>query len=365
MTFHMNTTRSFLTSLSVALLLAVTSSAQCGQGTNGKACCQSAPTAKVKVESEVAKQPKSQKGAVKSSKVVKLFNDVCPITKAPTSASSQTMVHAGYEISVCHPSCIAGFKMLGKAQQTAWIAGFTGANKRTAFPKPKPGQVEKSCCGSCGTSAKKADECGPEGCIEDASKGKQTKKGEAGGACSDCATDAKQGKGKQAKKGEAGGACSDCATDAKQGKGKQAGKGNDASQGPELNGRTTATVPAPYLKRLQSILGEELYARDYYQAASKAFGARKFANLSRAEQRHADAIASAIHYLGGKPVLSHSRPIVVPKTAAESERVCQDIEKLVIKEYKGLIQDCPDPALLKMLNSIQSANQRHLQAVGG
>ena len=35
----------------------------------------------------------------------------------------------------------------------------------------------------------------------------------------------------------------------------------------------------------------------------------------------------------------------------------------MIKIYAGLIEDCPDPALLPMLENIQAANRRHLNAV--
>tara|TARA_R110002096_G_scaffold358_18_gene2165 strand:- start:326 stop:1423 length:1098 start_codon:yes stop_codon:yes gene_type:complete len=365
MNINLITARSVFTFLSAALLLAVSSTAQCHEAANSKACCKSTPAAKAKSEVVAPATTKkvAGKGVVSVGKVVPLFNDVCPITGAPTNAASPTMTHAGYEVSVCHPSCIAQFAGLDKAKQVAFVARFTGEHRRAAFPVRKPGEVEKSCCGSCDPSAKPAADCGTAGCGEDASKGTPAEKRSSEApdeACGGCEGDAKaEAKGKQAGKGKG------------PGKGNGLGKGKGAMakgscQDTSIDvGRTTATAPAAYLKRLQSILAEELFARDYYQAASKSLGGRRFGNLSRAEQRHADAIASAIRSLGGKPVLSHGRSIVPAKTMAESERVCRDIEKLVIKEYKGLIQDCPDPALLKVLNNIQSANLRHLRAVGG
>ncbi|MEN8150345.1 MAG: DUF2202 domain-containing protein [Planctomycetota bacterium] len=119
-----------------------------------------------------------------------------------------------------------------------------------------------------------------------------------------------------------------------------------------------------YLARLQATLEEELYARDYYRAAFDALdGYRRFGNLSRAEQNHADAIQKAIVRLGGKPVNRQTRKIAVPDTVEAADSECEAVEKKVIEIYAGLIADCPDEIVKKSLERIQEANRRHLAAV--
>jgi len=121
-----------------------------------------------------------------------------------------------------------------------------------------------------------------------------------------------------------------------------------------------------YLKRLQTALESELYARDYYTAAATALpGERRFSNLARAESNHAAAITSAITLLGGKPVQQQKVAIVVPKTVDEADAHCTEIELHVIEMYKGLIKDCPDAGVTRKLKRIQAANYRHLQVVSG
>ena len=128
---------------------------------------------------------------------------------------------------------------------------------------------------------------------------------------------------------------------------------------------TSLVVPASYLVRLQGVLAKELYARDYYKKAVAGTGIRRFQNLARAEQNHANGIAAAIVYLGGKPVLKHNSKIKVPANWTAADAECQAIEKTVIVLYKGLIKDCPDPELLPLFKKIQASNHRHLRAVGG
>jgi len=135
----------------------------------------------------------------------------------------------------------------------------------------------------------------------------------------------------------------------------------------ELTGTTQVkNIPQTYLTRLQSTVEKELYARDYYKAAAAALpGVRRFANLAKAEQNHADAIAAAIRYLRGTPSMKPTIKVVVPKTVAEADAECRKIELMVIDIYKGLIKDSPDPKVTKVLQRIQSSNYRHLAAVGG
>jgi len=168
-----------------------------------------------------------------------------------------------------------------------------------------------------------------------------------------------QGKGKGKGKGKGDGQG--------KGKGKGKGKGQGNGQGAQLNNavavNATMTAPAAYIQRLQSALEDELYAHDVYTSASGAHNARRYQNLARAEQRHANAIAAAIRSLGGEPVLEHKQTIDAATTTVAADKTCEEIELHVIKIYAGLIEDCPDPALLPMLENIQAANRRHLNAV--
>jgi len=120
---------------------------------------------------------------------------------------------------------------------------------------------------------------------------------------------------------------------------------------------------AEFLADLQSTLAKELYARDYYLAASKALKVRRYGNLARAEQNHADAIAAAITRLGGTPTLAHDEEVKTPATSAEADAECTKIENTVIEVYAGLIENCPDDAVRKVLTNIQRSNRRHLAAV--
>ena len=122
-------------------------------------------------------------------------------------------------------------------------------------------------------------------------------------------------------------------------------------------------INTAYMRRLQSTLESELYARDYYDAAYLALGTPRFANLASAEQRHADSVVWMITYLGGHAVPFHRKSITPPTSLAEADAVCEAIELYVIAVYDGLIRDCPDPALLQRLNNIQDSNHNHLAAV--
>ena len=138
-------------------------------------------------------------------------------------------------------------------------------------------------------------------------------------------------------------------------------------RGPRGGGAQPVKPASPeYLKRLQTALESELYARDYYAAAAKALpGVRRFSNLARAEANHAAAITSAITTLGGKPVQQQKVAIAVPSSVAAADAHCTEIELYVIAMYKGLIKDCPDGGVKQKLERIQVANYRHLQVVGG
>lgn len=163
-----------------------------------------------------------------------------------------------------------------------------------------------------------------------------------------------------------------------QGQGARRGQGGGVCNSPGAGASTQALVPAGttlvippgilrnYLKTLQSTLERELYARDYYTAAAQALnGPPRFGNLALAEQKHANAVANMITFLGGTPVLAHNIPVVVPATVAEADAVCEQVELFVIDVYKRLINACPDPALLPVLNNIQASNYAHLDAVNG
>ena len=170
------------------------------------------------------------------------------------------------------------------------------------------------------------------------------------------------------------------------GQGKQKGKGREQAKGQKGKGGNCGTQTfaelekavatktkieitpkvLAYRKALQTTLEEELYARDYYKAADAALdGPRRFGNLANAEQHHADAVANMITYLGGTPVMTYSTPIVLPADLAKADETCKEVELLVIKIYKDLIKDCPDPLILPALEHIQASNYRHLSAVGG
>ena len=147
------------------------------------------------------------------------------------------------------------------------------------------------------------------------------------------------------------------------------GPGNGRGPGggsclPDAAEPAAAPASPEYLARLQATLEEELYARDYYKAASAALdGYRRFANLSRAEENHADAIVAAMKRLGGEPVLRQDRAVTVPESVAAADAECTAIERKVIEVYSGLIEDCPDEVVKKSLTRIQEANRRHLSVV--
>lgn len=117
---------------------------------------------------------------------------------------------------------------------------------------------------------------------------------------------------------------------------------------------------------LKSALEDELYARDYYLAAAKALpGVRRFANLARAEQNHADMVAAMIRALGGQPDLERTRAVETPETLAAADTECRKIENHVIEAYARLIKEAPADPIRTALSRIQTSNQRHLAAVGG
>jgi rubrerythrin len=68
---------------------------------------------------------------------------------------------------------------------------------------------------------------------------------------------------------------------------------------------------------------------------------------------------------GAKPVEPKPAEVVAPKTLAEADGHCRGIEQKVIEFYDKLIADCPDEGIRQVLQRIQTANHRHLQAVGG
>lgn len=121
-----------------------------------------------------------------------------------------------------------------------------------------------------------------------------------------------------------------------------------------------------WASRLQTVLEAELYAKEYYQTAARALnGFRRFQNLSRAENNHANAIAYAIGLLGGTPDWVQNQPITPPQSVAEADAHCREIELHVIEVYEGLIADAPTSQLLAIFQNIQQANYQHLSVVGG
>ena len=133
------------------------------------------------------------------------------------------------------------------------------------------------------------------------------------------------------------------------------------------DGPPSAEVAA-FVERLRDALGKEIFASNYYLAASDALGNAgppRFERLARAEQNHSEAIRRAILLLGGEVVEPEALPVAAPKTLNEAYEGGLDIERTVIDLYKGLIRDCPDERVLWILENIQAANQRHLGAFGG
>jgi hypothetical protein len=140
-------------------------------------------------------------------------------------------------------------------------------------------------------------------------------------------------------------------------------------------GQATTTETAPqvpgsdariWIARLQTVLEAELYAKEYYQAAARALnGFRRFQNLARAENNHANAIAYAIGTFGGTPNWVQNETITPPATVQEADDHCKGIELHVIDVYEGLIADAPNSQLLMIFQNIQKANLQHLSVVGG
>lgn len=155
--------------------------------------------------------------------------------------------------------------------------------------------------------------------------------------------------------------------------GQRTGRGRNRAAGPGRGRRagcrlqTTGAVRATpaYVARLQEALQREYRALSHYEAATAAFpGVRRFANLARAERCHADAIRTLIEKLGAKPLADATTKTAAPRTAAEADAAAAAIEAEVIDFYAQLLEDCPDPNILPVLERIQAANRRHLAAVG-
>ena len=179
--------------------------------------------------------------------------------------------------------------------------------------------------------------------------------------------------GMRRRRGRAQGCCCDSRqgrrSGLRRGQGRRMGRGRGQQMKAGIDRPVVSTRPpnAAFALRLQTALESELYARDYYKAARKALPQMPhFARLEAAEQRHANAISTAIRQLGAKPLLKQKAAIKVPTTAEEANAECRRIELHVIKLYKGLIADCPDlKPVQTILNNLQRANYRHLRSVGG
>ena len=223
----------------------------------------------------------------------------------------------------------------GKCQTVAVEARAQPANPQRGQCGEKPARRQRKAAqvakgqGCCASKAKAG--CGNG---QGAAKGKRAQQASFGA----CAQSDQGGKGKGQCKGKG------------QGKGQGTGKGQGKGQGAQLNNavalNASVTAPAAYIQRLQSALEDELFAHDVYTSASEANNARRYQNLARAEQRHANAIAAAIRSLGGEPVLEHKQTVGAATTTVAADKTCEEIELHVIKIYAGLIEDCPDPALL-------------------
>ena len=151
-------------------------------------------------------------------------------------------------------------------------------------------------------------------------------------------------------------------------------RGLGSAQPRAITARGTTTVSSPvvpgraqtFLDRLQATLEAELYAKEYYQAAARALnGFRRYQNLAKAENNHANAIAHAIELLGGTPIWVQNEPIIPPRTIAQADGHCREIELHVIDVYEGLIADAPTSQLEAIFQKIQKANYQHLSVVGG
>lgn len=148
----------------------------------------------------------------------------------------------------------------------------------------------------------------------------------------------------------------------------QGGQRQGAAQGCAAQTAFADLEPASeaYLAALASALEDELYARDYYLAAAKALpGVRRFSNLARAEQNHANMVAAMIRALGGQPDLERTRAVETPETLAAADTECRKIENHVIEAYARLIKEAPADPIRTALSRIQASNHRHLAAVGG
>ncbi len=136
--------------------------------------------------------------------------------------------------------------------------------------------------------------------------------------------------------------------------------------------KLSAADPAPvralqtdYVERLQQALAIEIESRLWYDAAAKAVGLRRYANLARAEQHHETAIRALITKLGAEPREPKPSAIEPVTDRAQADAHCAAIERKVIELYRSLIADCPDDTMRPVLEHIQVANHRHLAVVGG
>lgn len=116
---------------------------------------------------------------------------------------------------------------------------------------------------------------------------------------------------------------------------------------------------------LQRTLADEHFARDFYEAANKRFGGRRFANLARAEQHHIDALSGILTAAGTEPVTAAGREVALPTTLAATEQAAARLEETMIATYDTLLARVDDASVRPTLEHIQQANHRHLEATSG
>jgi len=129
---------------------------------------------------------------------------------------------------------------------------------------------------------------------------------------------------------------------------------------------------------LQFMREEEKLARDVYLVLRDAWGVQVFANISRSEQTHTDAVASMIELLGLKdPVVDDTVGIFVDPELAElyDEMVTQGlnssvdalhagatIEEVDMIDIQAAVDRADIPGIIGLYESLLCGSRNHLRA---
>lgn len=131
---------------------------------------------------------------------------------------------------------------------------------------------------------------------------------------------------------------------------------------PVASTKEPATARDRLTARLQEALASEYRARDFYRAADERFGLRRYRNVAAAEQHHVDALTALLIARGATPVTEIADQLAVAATIAATDAKAAAVERAQVAAYEALLAAVEAPQERAVLERIQSANFRHLQA---